>query len=131
MIRTNLLSSLTLLFPFFAHASQILSCRFPDGLSADRIRVTLLDSQNGSFLYETADPAGTGSTEALKLKRTQDPEPGTAAFEIQNAAVQMTFKIETALLFQTGNKLPASLLSRIPEMDLSQEQPLSCDSVVK
>ncbi|MBU6154102.1 MAG: hypothetical protein KGP28_07355 [Bdellovibrionales bacterium] len=131
MTRTNVLPTLALLVPFFAHASQILHCKFPEGQSGDRVRVTLLDSNNGTFLYETADPAGAGSTEALKLKRAQDPEQGVAAFEIQSSAVQMTFKINTALLFQSGSGITASLLSRIPEMDLSQEQPLTCDSFVK
>ena len=132
MTRTNFLILLTLGLPVFAHASsQFLNCRFQESSAGDRVRVTLLDSQNGSFLYETADPAGTGTTAALKLKRMADPETGIAAFEIQSPAVEMIFKLETSKLFQTATGVNATLLSRIPEMDLSQEQALTCDSLVK
>ena len=123
---------LVLAFPFLAQAStQILSCRFQTGTTADRIRIVLSDFQNGTFLYETGDPSGTGTTAPLKLKRIQDPEPGVAAFEVESQAVEMVFTLETSKLFQTASNLEATLLSRIPEMDLSQEQPLACDSVVK
>jgi hypothetical protein len=126
------LSILALAFPFYAAAStQILNCRFQTAITADRIHVALSDFQNGTFLYETGDPAGTGTTAALKLKRMSDPEPGLAAFEVQSQAVEMIFKLETSKLFQTGSNVDATLLSRIPEMDLSQEQALTCDSVVK
>jgi hypothetical protein len=132
MTRTNSLILLALGLPFIAHASsQVLNCRFQESSTGDLIRVTLLDAQNGTFLYETADPAGTGTTAALKLKRINDPEPGFAAFEVQSPAVEMIFKLETSKLFQTATGVNATLLSRIPEMDLSQEQALACDSVLK
>ena len=132
MTRTNLLALLAFGLPFLAHASsQVLNCGFQESSAGDRVRVTLLDTQNGTFLYETADPAGTGTTAALKIKRMNDPEPGFAAFEVQSPAVEMIFKLEASKLFQTASGVNATLLSRIPEMDLSQEQALTRESVVK
>jgi hypothetical protein len=129
MMRSILPVLLMPFLPFIAEASsQNLSCRFVGGSSADRVRITLLSPQDGTFLYETADSSGTGSTEAIRLKRISDPKPGTAAFEVQSSAVQMIFTVEASKLFRAGTGIEATLLSRIPEMDLSQEQPLLCDS---
>jgi len=115
-------------------ALQTLTCRFEEGSSPDRIRIVLSDLQTGSFLYQTPDTAtdaSTGSSATLKLKRAPNPEPGMATFETQSSAVQMQFTMSEEHLFKAGTDVNARLASRIPEMDLSQEQLLLCDSVLK
>jgi hypothetical protein len=114
--------------PALALAStQTLNCRFPDSGDSDRIKITLNDSESGTFLYETPDPSSSGTTAPLKLKRIQSAAP-LAFFEVQSSAVLMIFKIDSSHLFKDEEGINAVLSSQIPAMDLSQEQSLTCDS---
>ena len=128
MRRLNLILAL---IPFTASASQILTCRFPDPTITDQIKITLQSPDSGTFSYLAPDPNHSSSDSVLKVKRIEPESSTLAKFEVQSSAVQMIFKMPVTLLNQNSSAFKASLSSSIPGMDLSQDQDLGCDSVMR
>jgi hypothetical protein len=125
------LATFLVLIPMTASASQILTCRFPDPAITDQIKITLQSPDSGTFAYVAPDPNHSSSDSVLKVKRIEPESTTLAKFEVQSSAVQMTFKMPVAVINQNSSAFKASLSSSIPGMDLSQDQDLACDSMMR
>jgi hypothetical protein len=125
-----LLMTLVVLTSTWAHAAQLINCKFADPTNTDHVVIALLTGQIGTLSYNTGpqDVTTNSADGTLAIKRGTDAA-GIASFNTQVEVMQMSFKMPVEDVSRIGVNFKATLHTAITELSTSQDQDLNCGAI--
>lgn len=107
-----------------------LDCTFTDPEVKDHILIELHSDQRGTFYYKAESDEATAATSAdkLDLLRVTSDRDDTAKWRVKTSDVGLYFLMPANFVMKPADSFKASLLTKIDELNLSNEQEMKCSS---